>query len=324
MGARWFSSWVLCGLALNSWGQDLRVAGPITGIVFDQPSRSLRHVLGVPGAARLGPPILTDLDWASVSPDSRTALVSLQGEVHWFSSTSDPSSDAGGVPLTGIVDSPICFTWAADSRAVVLYSATSRSVQWVRATDQGPVADVPLPLTGVDGEVTALAAESPSGPVVLVSSAGVYQLSASTGTRLILPVSDGSVVALEPGGSTLWVSDRSTGQLLRTSTGSEQSPQIVLSDPENLADITAMTLSADRTRLYLANRTKLRLFVFDTGNGILSDGGELDAPVTQFLPLGRPSLLLLQGLRDQPEQPLYVLDETSGPGVFFIPAGGGQ
>src|SRR5512134_3362781 len=68
-----------CGLLLlalgAAFGQDGGLTGPVSGMVFDADSRSLRPVVGVPGAAYLGQPAVSGLDWASVAPNGRAALV---------------------------------------------------------------------------------------------------------------------------------------------------------------------------------------------------------------------------------------------------------
>jgi len=81
--------------------------------------------------------------------------------------------------------------------------------------------------------------------------------------------------------------------------------------------------SADKQRLYLASRAGQLLYQFDRSAALLSEGIELDAPATLMLPLGRPSLRLL-GQREKLGQPLYLLEERPGPGLFFVPAGEGE
>src|SRR5687768_16217534 len=104
----------LWGLIIACSAQDIRLSGPITGLVFDQPSQSLRQVVGMPGAALLGQAILSDVDWASVAPSGRVAIVMRQGEVRLFSATADPAEAI----IQGAVISPLYSAWAADSSTV--------------------------------------------------------------------------------------------------------------------------------------------------------------------------------------------------------------
>ena len=53
---------VMGGLSL--WAQEARLSGPISGLVFDRPSHSIRPIMGLPGAAYLGDPLVDGLEWA--------------------------------------------------------------------------------------------------------------------------------------------------------------------------------------------------------------------------------------------------------------------
>ena len=318
-------SWALCGLALSCFSQSVQIGGPIAGFVFDAPTGSLRQVLGTPGAARLSPPLLSGVDWASVAPNGQMALVIRQGETRLVS-RDNIGQDPAGTLVESVLEEPQFSAWAADSSAVALYSSATRSIQWLRFAAQTSTAEAPVPLTGVDGTVTAFAADASSGlALVVVEGAGVYRISSMDGTIQVLAVGDISAIALEPGGATLWAADRANAQVLQVlnpgSSEPESSP--LLADAEKLADVSALGLSSDRKQLYLASRTTRLLYGFDRSASLLSDGIALDTPVTELLPLGRASLLLL-GARDKAGAALYVLDERSGPGIFFVPAPAGE
>ena len=56
-----------------------RLTGPTSGLLFDAPSRAIRVVMGVPGAAYLGAALASDLDNGSVSPNGRLAVAMSAG-----------------------------------------------------------------------------------------------------------------------------------------------------------------------------------------------------------------------------------------------------
>lgn len=308
--------WVLI---ITCSAQDTRLSGPITGLVFDKPSQSLRQIVGMPGAAMLGQAILSDVDWASVAPNGRVALAMRQGEARLFSAATDHPTE---VLVQGTVNPPIYSAWAVDSSAVALYSAASSSVQWVRLTPQGPVAD-PATAIAWDAEtnVTAFAADEKSRLLILATAgSGVYRVGASGDLSILLPLPDVSVLALEPGGHTLWLSDRTNAQLLQISEpGSNADPQVIAVDPDRLGDLSAIALSSDRKQLYLANRSTNRLYTLERSSALLSEGLGLYATANMLMPLGRPSVFLL-GQRAKVGESLYVLDESAGPSIFFVPA----
>ena len=308
---------LLWGLLITCSGQDVRLSGPITGLVFDKPSQSLRQVAGMPGAALLGPAVLSDVDWASVAPSGRVAIVVRQGETRLFSTATGPAE----VIIQGTVNTPLYSAWAADSSTVALYSATGSSVQSVRLTQQSPVADPAIPIAWeAKTHVTAFAADEKSRLLILATAGGVYRIGASGEPTLLLPLPDASALAVEPGGQSMWIADRANAQLLQISDpASNPEPQVIGTDVDRLGDLSAIALSSDRKHLYLANRSTRRLYMLDRSSAILSEGVELPGTATTFIPLGRPSVFLL-GQRTKMGESLYILDENAGPGVIFIPA----
>jgi hypothetical protein len=315
---------IALGLALSCSGQEIRMTGPSIGLVFDQPSQSLRQIAGMPGAARLGDALVEAVDWASVSPDGRTALFTCQGVMRLLTlGGAEPNVE--GVPVDGAVGSPTLAAWTKDASSVVLYSPAARSVQRVRLGAQLAVAEPPIELAGVEGTVTHLQAGGDSEVIVLaVAGIGVYRIGSSQGASLLASVADTAALAIDGAGKTLWVADRSNAQVLQISNLTD-GPEVtkLVADPEKLSDLSALALSSNSQSLYLADRATRKLYVLDRSSNALSDGVELDMPATAITPLGRPSVFWL-GQREKAGEPLYVLDDSAGPAVFFVPAGEGR
>jgi hypothetical protein len=318
-------AWALCGMMGPCLAQEMRIAGPVTGLIYDAPSRSVRPILGMPGAARLDSAILADVDWATVAPGGRTVVGVRQGEARLYTNKGE-TPDQEGTLVTGLAETPQLACWAANSAAVAVYLPSSRSVQWLRLTGGQMAADPAVVLSGSEGPVTAMAADVSSGLIFLaVSGSGVYRLSPSSGPVLLTAAADVPAMALDAKGQTLWIADRANGLLLEMGeAGTDSSTsRVLLRDADHWKDISAVAPSSDGTRLYLASRTAASLFLFDRANGAVSDGIPLDAPATEFTKLGRPSLLLLGG-RERADLPVYVMDERSGPAVYFVPPAGGR
>jgi hypothetical protein len=278
----------------------------------------------MPGAARLAGALLEDVDWASVSPSGRAAVFSRQGSLRLLI-TGGTGQDVEGVPIDGVADSPALAAWTNDSSSVVLYSPTARSVQRVRLGTQPVVAELPMQLTGVDGIITNLCVSGDSELIVFVAAgAGVYRINSSQSISLLAPVADASALAIDGAGKTAWVADRSKAEVLQISNlAGTPELETLVTDPEKLANISALTPSSNGRSLYLADRTTRRLYVFDRSSSALSDGLELDVPATAISPLGRPSIFWL-GQREKTGDPLYVLEDRAEPAVFFVPAGEGR
>ncbi|HEU0121269.1 MAG TPA: hypothetical protein VFQ91_12140 [Bryobacteraceae bacterium] len=294
--------------------QEIQFTGPLSGLVFDGPSHSLRQVLGMPGAAVLGPPVAGGIDWATVAPNGQRAIILREGQATLLSLRNTPSES----PLLSQVNEPLYASWMPDSSAVALYYSASASLQWIRLTPEGPEVDALLPLAWTPpAEVSDFLAGNPSQSAVLaVPGHGLYKANSAGEVTLVYPATGGLSIAAQPGTETLWIADRANGQLVQI-TNSES--QVLIASPETLTDLSAIGLSSDGAKLYLANQGTNRLYLFDRTTSAVTGEIELYAPATRFTTLGRPSILLL-GQRTKPGETLYVLDEKTGPTVFFVPA----
>lgn len=324
MSWKHYSGLFLVAFALPCLGQQFGMSGPISGFVFDEPTRSIRPIAGLPGAARLGGALSQDIDWATVSPDGRVALFQKHGEVRLLQLNVD-SPDTDGVPVSGVIDSPNLSTWSRDSSAVGLYSSATNQLQWIRLTGQEVIPDPPLALAGVDGKVIGLCGHHASNSFfAAVAGNGVYRVNGLTGTSMLLELPGVSALAVQTNGQTLWVADRAGARVIEIANpAGDPEARELIHDDGKLTDISAIAVSADTNSLYLADRATSRLYTFERSRTILPEGIEIDMPATSFTALGRPSLLLL-GQRKMVGDPLYVLELGANPGIFFIPAGAGQ
>ena len=59
--------------------------GPHEGFVFDGPTRSIRAVNGMLGAASMGPVLLPELEYASLAPNADYGVAFRPGECLWVS-----------------------------------------------------------------------------------------------------------------------------------------------------------------------------------------------------------------------------------------------
>jgi hypothetical protein len=309
--------WTACALALSSLGQEIQFGGPVTGLVYDGPTKSLRWFLGIPGAARLGDAVAQGLDWASVAPDGQRALLIQDGTLR------TTSGDGQFTAVSGPVEPPQLAAWASNSIAVV-YSASKRTLQWIRLGAGGAFAERPISLAGVTGAVTSLAADAASGlAVIAVARGGAYRVTSDRAPVPLWAAADVSSLALEPGGGTLWVADRGNTQLIEIAKpASDGTATTLIASPDKLAGLAGIALSSDGKTLYLVTGAARRFYQWDRASATLSDAVVLEADAASIAPLG--SSLFLLGARQQALDPLYLFQPGHTPGVFFVPppAGG--
>jgi len=197
-----------CGL----WGQALQFSGPSTGLVYDQPSRTIRPILGVPGSAYLGSPVLSGLPFTSLSPDG-TLGITLGGPAPALLSGL-LSSLPVETPLDQAISAPDRVFWSADSTTAVLYSSAERLLQRLRIQSGNVVAETPAPLEVVPAGIAVTADH-----IYLAHKDG-RRILAFPGLTPVLDERDGLAepvaLALSADGRSLYVVERADGYKLRT------------------------------------------------------------------------------------------------------------
>lgn len=318
------SSLVAAVAALSLAAQGVRWGGPISGLVYDSPTKSLRQILGAPGGARLGPTLLDGVEWAAVSPSGKAALVVVEAQARLVTSL-DLDEGSPGQALDGLAADPKLACWSSDSSSVVVYSSVGRSMQRIVLTSGNPEVQQSVAIDGQDTELTALASDRTGETLAAVTAEGAVLLLARDGTATrLLPEVEATAIALNPEGKMLWVADRALQRILRLPIAEPDSTEeTILTDSEKLADVTMLSLSADGQRLTLADRSTLRLHQLDIDQRSLDEGVLMDAPATTLYPLGNSALKLLSP-RSKQGEPMYLLDERRSPSVFFVPASNGE
>jgi len=264
------------------------------------------------GAARMGEPLVNDLEWASVAPNGRTALVMTQGAVHRLTI----GDELAETVVAGVVERPALAQWRADSSAVALYLPESRTVQWVR---DGLEVEAGVALPAADGRIAAMAVDRNGSVAVAIEGTGVELLRDGEWSS-VSEASDLAALILSPDGQTLWLASRSPAAVVEVTLAADSFvSKILAQDSERLAGLSAMALSSDGKTLYLADAPTSRLYALTRETGELSEGLLLDTLASEITPAGRASLFLL-GLRTEPGTPVYLLDERDGPRVLFVPA----
>jgi hypothetical protein len=110
--------------AVAAGAEGILFDAPVSGIVHDRVHRTLVPVLGVPGAASLGKPLLEDVDRIAAAPDGSSALQSSESGLALIQAI-----HTGQPVIVPLLDSPVeLVAWAQDSSAAALYLPASRSI----------------------------------------------------------------------------------------------------------------------------------------------------------------------------------------------------
>jgi hypothetical protein len=307
-------AWLFLGyVGLLAAQQQGTVAGPTSGLVFDQAAGALRPIQGVPGGATLGNGILLSypVNWLVVAPRLDSAVVAAQdGSLHFLNLAAGSVSE---LPLPGITQVPNGVVYSPSGTAAALLYR--RQAQVVTGFPGSPAAGKTMPLeaafdsrdlTSTRSFIGTLAL-SDDGAVLLEASGGTVRLAGATGrSRLI----SGVMTAFAPGGHDAAVADGAGVTLVRDVDGSAQSTVLAT---DGLAQPVGLAFSADGTTVFAAGSAGL--VALSTAGGPASQLACSCTP-TGVAPMGQFFLLNQLG-----QGPLWLLDpNNSAPRTMFVPA----
>jgi hypothetical protein len=306
------------GLTLTA--QEARLSGPVSGFVFDSASHSVRPIVGLPGAAYLGDPLLGGLEWASVAPNGEVALAVKDGR--WFA-IRGLGATAAWADIEADWPAPERVAWSSDGAAAAL-STPEGGLRILRYLLDGPVAASAVDLPG---PVAALALEGSgecaAAAVTAAGEGGLYLACPGAPARLLAAISEPAAVVLARGGRDLFAADRA-GRILEIMDFRGAARVMPFAEmPGSAWDPVGLAVSADQRLLFVAHRAQRRVDAFDLESRTLAAQIGVEGEPALLEPLAVRSVFLLRSAGDAGE-PLLVLDAGREPAVFFVPAGRGE
>ncbi|MBL8215274.1 MAG: hypothetical protein JNK87_31430 [Bryobacterales bacterium] len=281
---------LLTGCALQA-----QITGPST-LVFDEATRSLRFVLGVPGASHFGPALAEGLTAMAVSPDGSRALGSHDGQVASYQMVDGTLAER--LLMAGEASS---VAWDAGSRYAA-FLAGSKLFRY----DAGSGDLLEL------GDAAGRLAVDRAGVVFAASAGAVTRYTGSEALRLA-GVGSPVDLALSADGAALYVADTASRSVLRIDArqGGAQSFSAVAADP------VALALSKDGASLLVADGEGHKVYVLSVDTQELRLTLDLAFAPSRLTPLS-DSLFALT--RREAGAPLEVLALRDSAAAYFIPA----
>jgi len=289
------------------------VAGPTSGLIFDQAAGILRPVLGVPGSATFGDGIALNYpaNWVVVAPRTDSAVVAAEdGSLHFLRLASGAVSELAVPEITQV---PRTVVYSPSGTAVALvYSAHA---QVVTGLPGAPAVGKIMALE--DASETRTRANSPAvsdsvalsddGNVLLEAYGGTVRLAGAFGRNRLMA---GVMAAFAPGGHDAAVADGAGVTLVRDVDSSAQSTALATQGVEQPV---GLAFSADGATVFAAG---------STGVVALSTAGGSPNPVACSCTPVRLAAMGQVFVLNQPGQgPLWLLDpNNSAPRTVFVPA----
>lgn len=288
--------------------QSLGVDAPIAGYVLDKATSSLRPILGLPGGSTLGPSTVSGVESATVGPDFDTAIV---------------SKPSGAFAITGIRSAAPQWTQLSDSKSYLAAWGPSSAVVYadrgfsvITRPAKGPLIITKLGVGLPPGIVTSLDYDEGSQTAYIGleaddSTGGVYAFFVPDGTLKQL-ISLSGPTSIVHANRQVFALDRRTSAIWNITDSPTQLPISMGTDSR----ITAIAVSSDSLKLYLADTGLQRLLVFDLTGTLLSQIPTSTSPAKLERLSNGASFLL----NDQSGRPVWLLDDSKDPSIFFIPA----
>jgi len=295
--------------------------GPATGFLFDGRARAIRPMLGMPGSAYLGPPVVSNLESSSVSPDGSAALAIQAGKLTLYTGLASASPSAVYLPASIAAD---YFAWAPGATAAALYSSKSAQAQIVSNLLETPSAGAPIDLSGLADRIDAMAFDGQQIVLAVASegSSGIYTVTGQSGPQRIAFAGYPCAVVLA--GADLYFADRQTQQIWQIQNYARQPAPVLFAGDPSVSSPVGMQLSADGSRLYVANAGSRSLTVYDVAARSRIESVALSFTPTRLDRFGNTSALVLN-TAGQGRAPLYVLSDANAakPAIYFVPAPSG-
>jgi DNA-binding beta-propeller fold protein YncE len=338
--SRWYIVYLPIALltvpAAPANAQPASFQGPIVGFVFSGASKTVRPLLGIPGATHAAPPILSRVDSASIAPGGKWAFITRAGHAGFVSGLSDMAPAESSIGGAGVlIDAVDRVVWSRDGSFALLYSSSRSRLQRVQLSGNQPLADGPIDLSPW-GIATTLAID-PAGQQIAAgfAASGLYLFTALSTTGVTTGVTTGQSPALlssmaQPAAATfdgtgkfLFAIDKDTQRIVQFQIGSGLSEFASLVQTEVQTDGPALdpaglAVSGDGRYLLLADSATRSVFVYEIDSRTLANTIPLNFAPSRFEALSAGPVFLLNGNRGK--EWLLILDASQVPVVYFVPA----
>lgn len=256
--------------------QAASIEGPRLGYVFDHASKSIRPILGIPGAATMGQALESGLDLRkiAISP-AQDYVLATEGEHNQVVMLATSQTPMASVLVQGADRGPDQLAISAGGKAAALFYKGSNHVQLISGLPGAPKISARLYLS--TGQTPSALAVSDDGQTLLAGVAGtVYWVSPSGEVPILKGLQKITSISLDSNQNAI-VADAVGNQIyrLRNVTGAVES-DVVAGPKEGVAAPVAVAVSHDGKRAFVANGKSGIIAVFDlqakTETGKLSCG----------------------------------------------------
>jgi len=295
------------------------LSGPVEGFTFDGPTECLRAVNGVPGAATLGPAVLSEVEFGTVAPHLTYGIVFKNRTAMFVSKLG--SSHVSTTPLAGVFGQPEAAVWSGDGSEVVLFSRSGKWLQTISGLPGSPKVNQHQDLSVLSGLLCDVAIHAPGSEIAVAMcgrQAGAY-LSTPGQSFTPLPRMENPIALdFSADGTELYVIDAGARKLIAIRLSNSTSEEFVVHGLATPFAIRAVVDSSNKTLLYIASRSDRLLGIYSPSLQKMEKTIRLSFEPTGIQGLGLASFVVAS--RVAPGDPLWLFTTVPQPAVFFVPA----
>lgn len=293
------------------------IEGPRLGYVFDHAIRSVRPILGIPGAATLGNPLESGLDLrkSAVSP-MQDYVLATEGEHNQVVVLATNRTPLVAVPVQGADRGPEQLSISAGGTAAALYYKGGNHVLLISGLPAAPRISERLYLSA--SQVPSALAVSDDGQTLLAGIADtVYWVSPSGEVPILKGLHKIVSIALASNHTAL-VADGVANQIHRVQhVTTAVEPDVVAGPKQGIAAPVAVAISHDGKRAFVANSKSGTVAILD-----LQAKTEVGRLSCQCTPTGLDRLAGTDVFRltEPLNAPMWVLDGAAHQSrIVFVP-----
>jgi hypothetical protein len=299
--------------------QQTSLSGPVEAFTFDGPTRSLRAVIGFPGAASFGPALSDNLDLASIAPLQNYGIAFENGKCLFVSGLG--SKTISTIAIAGVTKYPDGIVWSGNGSMAILYSRAGSWFQTIAGFPSAPLAGALVDVSSLAGEFSAIAVDAP-GKQIAVGFSGdngaVYQAGGGQSFTPLASMAKPVSLSFSGDGQTLYALDAASLQVTAASLSGHGFETLALTGMTNPVAIQSLEDSQNRQLLYVAGGSDRTLRILDVASQQVLTDVPLNLQPTGLEPFGSGSFVL--AFRSQSTNPLWLFTSTPQPGAYFVPA----
>jgi DNA-binding beta-propeller fold protein YncE len=300
------------------------IQGPQLGVVYDSTQSALRPILGIPGAATLGQPLVGVLGLRKIAI-SQSLVLATQGEHNQVVVLSLAQTPVTPVAVPGAGRGPDELVLSAGGLAAVLYYQKERNlIQVLSGLPASPKVSAELYLSA--GQSPSALAVSDDGKTVLAGVGSKVLLVTGTGEVPVLSEL-GSIAAItSPTAGTAFIADGGHNQIYRVrGLGGNIETDVVAGAKQGISSPVAVAVSHDGSRAFVANSKSETISIIELAGQLSVTKIACGCAPTGLNPLYGGDVFRLT---EPSSRPIWVMDASaSEPRVLFVPpalAGGSQ